>query len=150
MEGYLKLYRKITDNELYFSNKFDYMRAWIDLLILACYKTQSVIIKGDEITLNPGELCHSMTRLALRWQWNRWAVSKFLHLLSKRKMIHIRKCRYTTIITIINWNKYQYGSPLNSHMNHTQTHTNNNIKKVKEEDEERKKIMQRQYEMELA
>ncbi len=93
MEGYIKISRKIIDNEFYFSNKFDYMRAWIDFLLLACYKPKTVHISGVNIHLNPGELCYSMTNLAIRWQWNRWAVSSFLKLLKKSKMIHIQKSK---------------------------------------------------------
>lgn len=147
MEGYIKLSRKIADNDFYFNNKFDYMRAWIDLLILAWYKPQTVIIKGIPIDLNPGELCYSMLNLAVRWQWDTWVVSSFLKFLKKRKMIHIKISRITTIITILNWDKYQNFSHINSHLNHTSHHTNNNIKKEKERDELRK-ILKRQYEME--
>jgi DNA-binding transcriptional regulator YhcF (GntR family) len=107
VEGWVKLHRKITENELYFSERFTKMAAWIDLLILATHKAQTVYIRGAEIRLLPGELCYSIVSLAKRWKWNKRTVDKLLNTLENRQMIHSRKSNITTIITIQNWNEYQ-------------------------------------------
>ena len=59
MKGYIKLYRQITENDLWFSEKFTKSQAWIDLLMLARHDSGLVTIRGIDIKLNPGQLCYS-------------------------------------------------------------------------------------------
>lgn len=107
MDGYIKLHRQITENEWYFSERFTRMAAWIDLLLLATHKERTVYIRGNEISLKPGELCYAQTTLAKRWRWNFRTVRKFLNELEKREMIQYRKSSITTVVSIINWDRYQ-------------------------------------------
>ena len=111
MLGWIKLHRLICDNELYFSERFTRMQAWVDLLLLATHKPQTVFIRGVEINLKPGELCYSQLSLAKRWKWNRKTVMAFLKSLEKREMLlnrtDNRLSHFTTVITIRNWCEYQ-------------------------------------------
>ncbi len=111
MEGWLKLHRKIVGNPMWLEEKFDKARAWIDLLILACHKEESVKIRKHMINLKPGELCYSMKTLARRWQWNFRTVSNYLDVLESKRMIHRQIIPVTTIISIVNWSKYQPDTP---------------------------------------
>jgi len=112
MMGWIRLHRKICDNELYFSERFTKMQAWIDLLLLATHRPRTQYIKGIEINLKNGELCYSQLSLAKRWRWDRKTVTTFLKMLSKREMVAIRMdkrlSRLTTVITILNWPEYQH------------------------------------------
>jgi len=107
MEGYIALHRKIIENELYFSERFTKLQAWIDLLLLATHKKNTLFIRGVEIILKPGELCYSIVSLSKRWRWNQRTVKKFLNSLEKREMIHCRFTNVTTIISIKKWSEYQ-------------------------------------------
>ncbi len=147
MEGYIKLSRKITQNQLYFSEKFTKLAAWIDLIILASYKPETVVLGGVRFDLNPGELCYSQKELAHRWQWDRRTVRKYLDVLKKSMMVSIRTNRITSIITILNWGKYQGNVHQNTQPHARKIPTYKNIKKQKEE-EELMKIIKQQYEME--
>ena len=111
MEGWIKIHRKITELDFYFSERFSKMAAWIDLLLLATHKPQTIFIRGVEINLQPGELAWSITSLAKRWKWNKRTVIKVLNMLEKRKMIHRKSDNVTTIISIKNWDKYQNSAP---------------------------------------
>ena len=107
MEGYIALHRKITDNEIYFSERFTRSQAWIDLLLLATHSEKTTYIRGIEVKLNAGELCYSQKSLADRWKWNFKTVKKFLNYLKKREMVEIKTNNVTTIISIKNWQIYQ-------------------------------------------
>jgi hypothetical protein len=95
------------ENELYFSEKFTKSAAWIDLLLLANHQKGTLFIRGNEINLEPGELCYSQLTLAERWKWNFKTVKSYLDLLTDRKMITYSGGKVTTKISIVNWGKYQ-------------------------------------------
>lgn len=107
MQGYIKLHRVMTENELYFSERFTKVQAWVDMLLLANHKPATVFIRGIEIRLRAGELCYSQLTLAKRWKWDRKTVSTYLSMLSQRGMLDIRISQVTSIISIRNWNRYQ-------------------------------------------
>lgn len=126
MEGWIKLHRQVMENEFYFSERFTKIQAWIDLLLLATHKERKVFIRGVEIKLLPGQLCYSQVSLAKRWKWNRRTVCKFLKMLSKREMIHIRINSITTIIDINKWYLYQGDTQQSAQGIHSRMHTNKN------------------------
>ena len=101
------------ENEFYFSEKFTKSQAWLDLLLLASYKERTVFIRGIEIKLIAGELCYSQLTLSKRWKWSDKTVKKFLDLLVLRKMIAYTGGKVTTIISILNWSKYQNSTEQN-------------------------------------
>ena len=51
MQGYIKLFRKICENEFYFSQKFTKMQAWYDLWLLATHTKRTVFIVGNLFTV---------------------------------------------------------------------------------------------------
>jgi len=108
VEGWISLHRQVMENEFYFSEKFTKAQAWIDLLLLANHKPTTIFIRGIEIKMNPGDLCYSQLSLAKRWKWNFKTVKKFLDILRKRDMINYSGGKLTTVISIINWSKYQF------------------------------------------
>jgi len=130
MEGWVKLHRKIIENEFYFSERFTKQQAWVDLLLLATHKKRTVYLKGIEINLKPGQLCHSQVSLANRWKWDRKTVGKHLETLRKRKMVDTRKTNVTTIITIKQWYLYQVGGQQNGQQKDSGLDTNKNDKNV--------------------
>ena len=139
MQGWIKLHRKLTENELYFSERFTRAQAWVDLLLLATHKPQTVFIRGVEINLKPGELCYSQLSLAKRWKWNRKTVTAFLKFLAKREMLlnrtDIRLSHFTTVITIRNWHEYQADGQQDGQRNGQRrdngTDTNKNVENEK-------------------
>lgn len=115
--GYIKLHRQITENELWFSERFTKSQAWIDLLLLATYEPRVVFLRGIEVKLEPGELCYSQLSLASRWKWNFKTVKSFLNMLEKREMLETRTNNVTTVISIRNWNRYQSNGDQNGDQN---------------------------------
>lgn len=105
--GYIKLYRKCLENEFFLEKPFDRWRAFEYLLILARYKPSRVILKGQVIELEAGQLIVSEKKLAEKWDWSRGKVRRFLSLLESLQMIQVNGTAYGTLVTIENYTKYQ-------------------------------------------
>lgn len=78
--GYIKLWRKIMDHDLYNEDRpKTRLEAWIDILLLA---------RGtDSGEIKRGELKISTRDLAKRWQWSRPKVRRFLQYLKREHMV---------------------------------------------------------------
>ena len=105
--GWIKLYRQLGDHPLWTAERFTRGQAWMDLLMLANFEPGVIRVRGIEIHLNRGDVGWSKLHLAKRWKWNRRTVGSFLGDLVRRKMIHIRISRLTTVISITNYETYQ-------------------------------------------
>lgn len=105
--GYIKLYRKCLENEFFLEKPFDRWRAFEYLLISARYKPSRVILKGQVIELEAGQLIVSEKKLAEKWDWSRGKVRRFLSLLESLQMIQVNGTAYGTLVTIENYTKYQ-------------------------------------------
>ena len=104
---YIKLYRKVTGSELFSERPFDRWHAFEYLLINARRFPASVIVKGQRINLDTGQLICGMEVLGDKWGWSRGKVQRYLNLLEKMEMIEKEPSQIGTIITIKNYIKYQ-------------------------------------------
>lgn len=100
--GFIMLSRDILEDEMYFSERFTRMQAFIDLCFLANFKDRSFYKRGIKVDLKTGQLAKSEEELAERWQWSRNTVRKFLTELQTCGKIEQQKSRIITIITIKN------------------------------------------------
>jgi len=107
--GYIKLWRKIQYSDLWDCEKFTKAQAWIDLIMLANYKTRKILLRGIPVIVERGQLAHSEVTLAERWRWSRGKVRRFLQELEQQTEPQIKqhKTNITSIITILNYNEYQ-------------------------------------------
>ena len=105
--SYIKLYRKATDCELFNIEPYDKWHAFEFLLIRASWQPKRILIKNTPINLDAGQLIYSENTLAKEWQWSRNKVRRFLELLVALEMVNIKRTTLGTIITIINYKKYQ-------------------------------------------
>lgn len=107
MDGWIKLYRKIAENPLYFAEPFTRMQAWIDMLIIANYEESFIYVRGNKIQIKRGQIGKSQDTLAERWKWSRGKVTRFLDELQKDGQIDQQKSRLMSIISISNYENYQ-------------------------------------------
>lgn len=107
MSGWIRIDRKIQDNEVLNEKPFDKFHAWMDLLLMAEYKTRTVKVKNAEVTLLPGQILISQRDLAERWGWSRKKVMIFLKELDKSGMGTTKGTTEGTTLTLVNWGKYQ-------------------------------------------
>jgi len=107
-KGWVRIHRKIEDNGLWFLEPFTKAQAWIDLFLNANHKNGLMQIRGNVIPIERGQIGWSEQTMVLRWKWSKNKVRRFLKLLETIKQIEQQKDRYiTTIITILNYEKYQ-------------------------------------------
>lgn len=139
--GYVKLWRKLSDNPLWLSEPFTRGQAWVDLLMLANHKDSFFHCRGIKVTVKRGSVGTSESSLAERWRWSRGKVRRFLNELETVQQIVQQKNNVTGLIAIVNYNDYQPNGTSDSTTNDTtdgqqivqQTDTNNNDKNVKNE-----------------
>ena len=108
MEGYIKLFRKIKENELWLEpRRFHKLEAWIDLLLRANHKEANIVIGDKAVHVNRGQFVTSQVKLAESWSWHRETVANFLELLKSSNQITYRTSSKFTLITISKWGSYQ-------------------------------------------
>jgi len=106
--GWVRLHRKIEDNRLYFLEPFTKVQAWIDLFLNANHSDGLIDIRGNIISIKRGQIGWSELTMCKRWKWGKNRVRRFLKLLETEQQIVQQKDRFiTTIITIINYDKFQ-------------------------------------------
>ena len=108
MAGWITLSRKLTEHWLYEEAHFDHTHAWIDLLMLANYTDKKKPYKGGIITCKRGDVNYSIKYLAERWGWNWRTVKAFLDVLEEDGIIKAEYTTNRTVITIVNYEKYQF------------------------------------------
>lgn len=150
MDGWIKLYRQLAENELWLSQPFTRGQAWVDLIMLANYSDGYIRIRGVRYEIKRGQVGWSEKNLAKRWKWSRGKVRRFLEELEKNdSQIVQQKNNVTTLLSIANYEKYQNNGTANKTPNGTtdghqtvqQTDTNKKEKKEKKE----KKYVERKY-----
>lgn len=110
--GYIKLFRKITDNAVFDNDEpFDKRSAWIDLLLIANHKDNYVFVGMNKVIVKRGQHKTSISKLQERWHWGEKKVNAFLELLQNEGMIYYEKHRSGmyrgVLITIVNYGLYQ-------------------------------------------
>lgn len=91
----------------YFAEPFTRMGAWIDMLLLANYKSNSITVRHQVVPLQRGQIRMSEDALAARWQWSRGKVRRFLKKLEENGQIVQQKNNVIGCITIVNYKMYQ-------------------------------------------
>ena len=110
MEGWVCIHRQIMEHPDYFAEPFTRMGAWIDLLLLANHKRDSITVRHQVVSVERGQIGISEDTLAARWQWSRGKVRRFLKKLEDDGQIVQQKSNVIGCITVVNYGKYQYGS----------------------------------------
>ena len=109
-KGWISLYRKIQENELYptkESRAFTRLEAWIDLLLIANHSEKKVYLKNEIYICKRGQSLRTLETLSKRWLWPRSTVHRFLVLLENDGMIKLKTDTKATQITICNYDTYQ-------------------------------------------
>ena len=144
--GWIKLYRRITDNKLWEDKPFARGQAWVDLLIMADSKDGECFYNGKIQPTHVGEVRTSILYLSKRWGWGNRKVKSFLDNLKKVGMIDFNCTSKCTTIFLVNYAKFAAKSnanaPQNAYQMHNtctvdaqQMHTHKNIKNIKEDKE---------------
>lgn len=108
-KGYIRLYRDIRSHWIW--SDPDYLRAWVDLLMMVNHEDKQILFNKKLITVKRGSRITSIRKLAERWGWSRGRVARFLDMLEQDHMIATRRTTQKTLINVINYSFYQSEKP---------------------------------------
>ena len=103
--GYILLDRKIRDHWIW--SDPEYLRAWIDLLMMANYEDSTVLFDDKPIKVPRGGRITSIRKLSERWGWTRRRTTRFLKMLESESMISLKISKNSTTYKVSKYNEYQ-------------------------------------------
>ena len=128
-KGWIKLWHKLGDSEMWLSEPFTRGQAWVDLLLMA----------STQETDRPGEVRCSIRHLSRRWRWSTDKVKRFLEVLEKDQSVFLtqnrtqNRTRNRTLLTVAKYRRYQIDRTQKRTPNETQNPSENrNIEEDKE------------------
>ena len=105
MDGWLKLYRSILDSAVF--QDAEVLKVWIWLLCNVAFEQHDTICYGKVINLKPGQIATGRKKIAQCTDLNETKVYRALTALKSLGNIEIKSTNKYSIITVVNWDKYQ-------------------------------------------
>jgi hypothetical protein len=123
MSGWITLHRKIREHWVW--ENPDYLRAWLDMLIMANYRDKKWVVSNKIVQVKRGDIATSLVELSKRWGWSRDKVRRFLTALEQDSMVHRKSTPLYTHLSICNYETYQDEKNSNKTANDTTNKTAN-------------------------
>lgn len=123
MEGWIKIHRKMLENPIICKDS-DYLSVWIYLLLNATHKEIPALFKGEKITLQPGQLITGRKSMSNKLKISESKIYRIINEYKSEQQIEQQTSNKNSLITILNWNKYQQSEQQNEQqMNNKRTTT---------------------------
>ena len=106
MIGWIKLHRSLWDNPVV-TKDLEHIAIWLWLLCNAQYEDKDIIFCGERITLKRGQLVTGRRTISEQLKVNESKVYRTLNELQNAQQIEQQKTTKGTVITVVNWGKYQ-------------------------------------------
>lgn len=105
MCGWIKLQRDIMDHWIAQDN--EYLAVWIRMLSEANFESQTKMFNGQVITVNRGQFIFGLDSYAEKTKVSVMRLRRLVDLLEKHQMINrVKRAKYS-LISIVNYDKYQ-------------------------------------------
>ena len=108
MKGWISLHRSIMTSWIWDDAKA--FQRWICLLMFAAWEDTEMKFHNKRVKVKRGQLVTSKRQLARRWHTNNRIVSALLQDFVFYEMISMETKDNMTLITVLNYDKYQYNS----------------------------------------
>ncbi len=105
--GYIKLHRKILENPVVMKTP-DHLAVWLYLLLNATHKGYDTMLEGQRITLKPGQLITGRKAISKALKINESKIQRLLKMFEIEQQIEQLTNPRCRLISILNWNEYQY------------------------------------------
>lgn len=135
MDGWLKLYRSILDSAVF--QDAEIFKVWIWLLCNVAFEQHDTVCYGKVIHLKPGQIATGRKKIAQCTDLNENKVYRALTVLKSLGNIEIKATNKYSIITVVNWDKYQ-----DENVKRTSSEQQNNSKTTTEEQQDDSKRTQ--------
>lgn len=132
MDYYIPISRRLFEHQLWCEErKFSRFEAWLDIVQSARFEDTKQLIGNRFIEVKRGQMLVSLRFLASRWQWSTKKVNSFLDLLIQDKMITKETPKETgqTVVTICNYDKYNFQLPQEESKKKQQGNTKETVRK---------------------
>lgn len=147
MNGWIKIHRKLLDNPIVAKDS-DYLSVWVYLLLNASHEGYPVLFNNEKISLQPGQLITGRIAISSKLNIQESKVKRILIAFENDQQIERVRSNKNSLITILNWSKYQSCDQQNDQLmtnerpaNDQQMTTNKNEEKVKEGKENKNKLI---------
>lgn len=137
MDGWIKIHRKMLDNPIIMKDS-EHLAIWIYLLLNATHVEYPAIFKAEKIMLQPGQLITGRKSIAKELAINESKIRRVLDEYEIDQQISRQRSNKNSLITILNWDKYQCCNQQNDRQvtnnrptSDQQVTTNKNIKNNK-------------------
>ena len=104
-KGWVKIHRKLLENPI--SSKPEYFSVWVHLLLMANHKPTSFIWNCKKQELKEGQLLTGLKALSRETGVSQGTLYRILKYLEREGQIKMQTTTKYTVITILNWEKYQ-------------------------------------------
>lgn len=138
MEGWIKLHRKLYEKG--FSGMPDYLAIWLYILVHAQHKEQEIVMNKQVVKISRGSLITGRKKLSSVTGVSESKTYRILKYLENEQQIEQQKFNKYTVISIVNYDKYQASEQeieqqVNNRRttNEQQMNTYKNVKKEKNE-----------------
>jgi len=107
-KGWIKVHRSLLESDIWQKDEpYDSRSAWLDLLMSANHEDRDIVFDYEVVKISRGQFITSIRKLAKRWKWSAERTLKYLRILERLEMIHRDSNAKRTLITIVNYDKYQ-------------------------------------------
>ena len=106
MEGWIKIHRKILNNPIICKDS-DYLSVWIYLLLNATHKEIPAVFKKEKITLKKGQLITGRKSISEQLKISESKIYRIINEFKSEHQIEQQTSNKNSLITIVNWDKYQ-------------------------------------------
>lgn len=121
MEGWIKIHRKMLDNPIICKDS-DYFAVWIYLLLNATHKEIPALFKKEKIVLQPGQLLTGRKAISKQLKISESKIYRIINDFKSEQQIEQQTSNKNSLITILNWDKYQENEQQNEQqMNNKRT-----------------------------
>lgn len=104
-KGWVKLYRQLLDSGIWGNPQLVVL--WIWCLLKASTEKKKIIINGEELLLKPGQFVTGRKSASEETGIPESTIYRHLKLLERMNMLKRQANKRYTVITIVNWGKYQ-------------------------------------------
>lgn len=133
--GWIKIHRSIFDQP--WSTDHDAMYLWLYLISFATFKRKQTYFNGILIELAPGQLVTGRKILSQNTSISESKIRRLLNLFENLGQISQQKTNTSTLISILNYERYQTIDQQNANESPTNDHQMTTIRRKKERKNER-------------
>lgn len=146
-DGWIKIHKSIWRNPWMY--RPNVLTVWVYILCHVEWRPTDVVFEGQRITLQPGQGIFKLREMARELRIPRSSLFRVIDVLKSEKQIETQTSPRNTLITVVNWKKYQLVGTQNGtqvgHKRDTSGTQTGHLPIIKEKEEEEESISNNNY-----